>query len=135
MPIMLTILRWTVRLAGLLALLLGLGLRSGAGFNLLGLHQGLGIHQGLGFLLSVALIWLVLLGFIRSVSPLLLGVALLCGLALPVIGNVQVSLLPGRNHWLIEGLHLVLGVGAIVLAELIGSRLRTRPAQVLARGV
>ncbi len=129
MPIMLTILRWTVRLAGLLALLLGLGLRSGAGFNLLGLHQGL------GFLLSVALIWLVLLGFIRSVSPLLLGVALLCGLALPVIGNVQVSLLPGRNHWLIEGLHLVLGVGAIVLAELIGSRLRTRPAPVLARGV
>ncbi len=129
MPIMLTVLRWTVRLAGLLALLLGLGLRSGAGFNLLGLHQRL------GFLLSVALIWLVLLEFIRSVSPLLLGVALLCALALPVIGNVQVSLLPGRNHWLIEGLHLVLGVGAIVLAELIGSRLRTRPAPVLARGV
>lgn len=40
MPITATVLRWTVRLTGLLSLLLGLGLWNGAWFNLLGLHRG-----------------------------------------------------------------------------------------------
>jgi hypothetical protein len=129
MPILLTILRWTVRVTGLLALLLGLGLWNGAGFSLLSLHEGL------GFLLGASLIWISLVGFVRSVSPALSGVALVCGLALPVIGSVQGRLLPGPNHWLIGALHLALGVGAIVLAELIGRLLRTRPEPVLVRGV
>ena len=77
-----TVLRWTIRLTGLLALLLGLVFWTGTGFSLLA------VHQGLGLLLSAALIWLVLLGFVRSVSPALLGLALLCAVALPVIGNV-----------------------------------------------
>ena len=129
MPITVAVLRWTVRLTGLLSLLLGLGLWSGIGFNLLGLHQGLGL------VVSAALIWLVLLGFVRSVSLALLGLALLCGLALPVLGTLQGRLLPGQNHWLIEVLHLALGIGAIALAELIGSRLRARPAPAVVRGV
>lgn len=129
MPITATVLRWTVRLTGLLALLLGLGLWNGAWFNLLGLHQGLGL------IMSAALVWLVLLGFVRSVSLALLGLALLCSLALPVVGTLQGLLLPGQNHWLIEVLHPVLGVGAIVLAELIGSRIRARPEPAATRGV
>ncbi|MGY2894440.1 hypothetical protein [Deinococcus sp. UYEF24] len=129
MPIMLTILRWTVRVTGLLALLLGLGLWNRTGFNLLGLHQELGL------MLSASLIWISLVGFVRSVSPVLSGVALVCGLALPMIGSVQGRLLPGPNHWLIEALHLALGVGAIVLAELIGRLLRTRPEPALVRSV
>lgn len=129
MPIILTILRWTVRVTGLLALLLGLGFWTGTGFNLLGLHQALGL------VMSASLIWISLVGFVRSVSPVLSGMALLCGLALPEIGNVQGRLLPGQNHWLIEALHLVLGVGAIVLAELIGKILRTRPDPALVRDV
>ena len=129
MPITATVLRWTVRLTGLLSLLLGLGLWNGAWFNLLGLHQGLGL------IMSAALVWLVLLGFVRSVSLALLGLALLCSLALPVVGNLQGLLLPGQNHWLIEVLHPVLGVGAIVLAELIGSRMRARPEPAARRGV
>ena len=125
MPITATVLRWTVRLTGLLSLLLGLGLWNGVWFNLLGLHRGLGL------VMSAALVWLVLPGIVRSVSLALLGLALLCGLALPVVGNLQGLLLPGQNHWLIEMLHLVLGVGAIVLAELIGSRMWARPDPVV----
>ena len=120
-------LRWTVRLTGLLALLLGLW--NGAWFGLLNLHQGLGL------VMSAALIWLTVLGFICSVSLALLGPAVMCGLALPVLGALQGRLLPGQNHWLIEVLHLVLGVGAIVLAELIGSRLRARPESRMLKGV
>ena len=123
-----SILRWTVRLSGLLALLLGLGLWNGAWFGLLNLHQGLGL------VMSAALIWIAVLGFIRSVSPALLGPAVLCGLALPVLGALQGRLLPGQNHWLMEVLHLTLGAGAIVLAELIGSRMRARPDPVSLRG-
>ena len=129
MPITATVLRWTVRLTGLLSLLLGLGLWNGAWFNLLGLHQGLGL------IMSAALVWLVLLGFVRSVSLALLGLALLCSLALPVVGTLQGLLLPGQNHWLIEVLNPVLGIGAIVLAELIGSRMRARPEPAARRGV
>jgi len=124
-----SILRWTVRLAGLLALLLGLGLWKGAWVNLLNLHQGLGL------VMSAALICMAVLGFSRRVSPALLGLALLWGLALTVLGYVQQRLLPGQNHWLIEVLHLVLGVGAIVLAELIGSRMRARPDPAVGRGI
>lgn len=123
-----TVLRWTIRLTGLLALLLGLVFWTGTGFSLLA------VHQGLGLLLSAALIWLVLLGFVRSVSPALLGLALLCAVALPVIGNLQGRLLPGQNHWLTEVLHLLLGIGAIALAEVIGGRLRTRPEPATVRG-
>ena len=121
-------LRWTVRLSGLLALLLGLGLWNGAWFGLLNLHQGLGL------VMSAALIWIAMLGFIRSVSLALLGPAVLCGLALPVLGALQGRLLPGQNHWLVEVLHFVLGLGAIALAELIGSRMRARPEPATLRG-
>jgi hypothetical protein len=119
-----TILRWTVRLSGLLALLLGLGLWKGAWFNLLA------VHQGLGLLMGAALIWLAVLGWSRRVSPVLLGLALLCGLAVPALGYSQQRLLPGQSHWITEVLHLVLGLGAIALAELMGSRMRVRPAPV-----
>ncbi len=124
-----SILRWSVRLSGLLALLLGLGLWNGVWFGLLNLHQGLGL------VMSAALIWIAVLGFIRSVSSALLGPAVLCGLALPVLGALQGRLLPGQNHWLIEALHLLLGLGAIALAELIGSRMRARPDPLMLKGV
>ena len=128
MPITATVLRWTVRLARLLvlALLLGLGLWNGAWSKLLNLHQGLGL------VMSAALIWIAVLRFIRSVSPELLGTAALCGLALPVLGTLQGRLLPGQSHWVMEVLHSLLGLGAIALAELIGSRMR---APAVVRGV
>lgn len=124
-----SILRWTVRLSGLLALLLGLGLWNGAWFGALNLHQGLGL------VMSAALIWIAVLGFIRSVTPVLTGPAALCGLALPVLGVLQGRLLPGQNHWLVEVLHLALGLGAIALAELIGSRMQARPDPAVVRGI
>ena len=124
-----SLLRWTVRLSGLLALLLGLGLWKGAWVNLLGLHQGLGL------VMSAALIWMAVLGFSRRLSPSLPGLALLCGLAVPALGYSQQRLLSGQSHWLIEVLHLVLGAGAIALAELIGSRMKARPDPLTLRGV
>ena len=123
-----TILRWTVRFSALLTLLLGLGLWNKTWFNLLG------IHQGLGLVMSAALIWRAVLGLSRRVPSVLPVLALLCGLALPALGYWQQRLLPGQSHWLIEGLHLLLGIGAIALAEML-SRLRARPIPVILKHV
>lgn len=116
------VLRWMIRIAGLVALGLGLALWNGIGYDLLS------VHQGLGFLLSAALLLMAVLGFGQRVSPGLLVLALLWGLAVPAIGSMQGRLLPGNGHWIIEVLHLLLGLGAIALSEIIAGRTaRTQP--------
>jgi uncharacterized protein YqgC (DUF456 family) len=117
----------------LLSLLLGLGLWNGAWWTLLGVHQALGI------LMTAGLLGLAVLGFARRLSPGLPLLALLWSAALLVLGIIQQRLLPGGSHWVVEALHLLLGLGAAALAELIGSRLRgtvartPRPAPVTRR--
>jgi len=116
------LLRWMIRIAGLVALGLGLALWNGTGYDLLS------VHQGLGFLISAALLLMAVLGFGQRVSPTLLLLALLWGLAVPAIGSLQGRLLPGDGHWIIEVIHLLLGLGAIALSEIIAGRIaRTRP--------
>ncbi|UQN08126.1 hypothetical protein [Deinococcus sp. QL22] len=116
------VLRWMIRIAGLVALGLGLALWNGTGYDLLS------IHQGLGFLISAALLLMAVLGFGQRVSPSLLVLALLWGLAVPAVGSLQGRLLPGDGHWIIEVIHLLLGLGAIALSEIIAGRMaRTRP--------
>lgn len=115
-------LRWIIRLAGVAALGLGLAFWNGTG------HSLLSAHQGLGFLVSGALLLLAVLGFGRRVSPGLPALALLWGLAVPALGSMQGRLVPGPQHWIIEILHLLLGLGAIALSEIIAGRAApTRP--------
>lgn len=111
-----SVLRWIIRIAGVAALGLGLALWTGRGYALLG------AHQGLGFLVSGALLLMAALGFGRRVPPGLLALALLWGLAVPALGSLQGRLLPGNGHWIIEVLHLLLGLGAIALSEIIAGR-------------
>lgn len=120
------VLRWVIRIAGFVTLGLGLAFWNGTGYNLLS------AHQGLGFLVSGALLLMAVLGFGRRVSPGLLVLALLWGLAVPAIGSLQGQLLPGDGHWIIEVVHLLLGLGAIALSEIIAGRAaRTRPLTAL----
>ncbi|MBB6096602.1 hypothetical protein HNR42_000014 [Deinobacterium chartae] len=114
------ILRWIVRLTGLAALLIGFALWSGTGYNLLG------AHQGLGYVLSISLLLMAVFGFTQRLSPTLLTLALLLSLAVPGLGSMQTRLLPGAAHWVIEVLHLLLGLAAITLAERIGGQARAR---------
>ena len=51
------------------------------------------------------------------------GVALV-GLIALLLGITQDSLLPGGAHWVIQVLHLLLGVAAVGSGEMIGGRLR-----------
>ncbi|GGI66867.1 hypothetical protein [Deinococcus humi] len=111
-----TVLRWIIRIAGIVALGMGLAFWGGSGYALLS------AHQGLGYLVTVALLLLAVLGFGRGVAPGLLGLALVWGLVVPAIGVLQLRLLPGDLHWIIQVFHLLLGVGAIAFSEIIAGR-------------
>ena len=43
--------------------------------------------------------------------------ATIWGLIAPLLGLAQVGLLPGPNHWIIQVIHLLVGLGAIAQAE------------------
>lgn len=111
-------LRWVVRLCGVLALLLGLSFWAGHGKL-----QLVQMHQGLGYLTALSLLAISALSF-GKVPAGLSVTALLWSLAVPALGHMQLRLLPGPSHWVIEVLHLLLGVGAIGLTEALGERLQ-----------
>ena len=111
-----SVLRWIVRLGFLITFLLGLALWAGHG------AAYLQIHMGLGFLITFALLALVVFSLVSRVSPALPIISLVWAVALPVIGIAQIHLMPGASHWLIQVVHLIIGVGAIGLAEVLSKR-------------
>ena len=114
----LKILDLLVRIAGTLALLLGLALWAGWLTGLATLHMALGLATVVG-------LWgLAGLAMRRGALAGLQVVALLWGLATLAIGGGQTRLLVGGSHWVIQVLHLVLGLGAIALGAVIAGRLR-----------
>jgi len=116
----LTIARMLVRITGVLQLILGLLLWGGVALGLIPLHMLL----GLVFVLSL---WL--LAAVASQAGVPIGMtagAALIGLITLILGLVQDSLLPGNAHWVIQVLHLLVGLAAIASGEMIGGRLRRR---------
>ena len=115
---LLSVLRWIIRIAGVL----GLTFWSGGGLALLGLHQTL------GYIVSLSLLVMAIAAFRERVSPTLLVTAVIWSLVVPGIGSSQLQILPGNQHWVIQVFHLLLGVGAIGLAEVIAGRAARRGA-------
>jgi hypothetical protein len=116
----LTIAQMLVRVTGVLLLVLGLLFWSGDALNLIPVHMLLG-------LILVLSLWL--LAALASQAGVPLGMAAgaaVMGLITLVLGLVQDSLLPGSTHWVIQVLHLLVGMAAIGSGEMIGGRLRRR---------
>lgn len=44
---------------------------------------------------------------------------------MPAFGVLQLRLLPGPYHWLIQALHLAIGIAAVGLGQLLARRLMT----------
>jgi hypothetical protein len=65
-----------------------------------------------------------------GVEPRLVAVAAVWGLIVPIVGLTQTSLLTGSLHWLIQVIHLLLGLGLIALAEQLATRAKARLAPV-----
>ena len=116
----LTIAQMLVRITGVLLLVLGVLFWSGAALSLIPLHMLVG-------LVLVLSLWL--LAAVASQAGVPIGMAAgvaLIGLITLILGLIQDSLVPGGAHWVIQVLHLLLGLAAIGSGEMIGGRLRRR---------
>ncbi len=111
------ILQIIVGLAGLCALVLGLFIWI-ANIDLTDIHMLFGLLVTLGLLVMsiIALtarglrIW-GMVGIVYAIIVLIFGVS-------------QSTMLVGHLHWLIQTLHLLVGIGAIVLTGALGARYR-----------
>src|SRR5215207_4823283 len=116
-----TAIQMGIRVVGVVQLALGLAFWTG---NLLGLVD---LHQLLGMLLVLA-VWT--LAALAAVPGGLVAGAVVLGLVVPIVGLTQRELLPGSAHWLIQVLHLLLGIGLLGLAENLATRAKARLAPV-----
>jgi hypothetical protein len=111
-----------VRIGGSLALLLGLLFWFDIGTNLVQVHVTLGI-------LVVLALWILATIYARTPNANL-GLAIgasVVGLLQLVLGITQQSLLPGDFHWVIQVVHLLLGVTVIGMGESLTGEIRRAP--------
>ncbi len=115
-----TTLLMLVRVTGLFQLILGILFWSGSATSLIPLHITVGILFVLA-LLGLAVLALRAAGGLATAS-------IVWGVVVAVLGFTQTGLVPGAAHWVIQVLHLLVGIAAIGLGETLGGRLR-RAAQ------
>jgi hypothetical protein len=113
-----------IRVVGVVQLALGLLFWTG---NALGLVD---LHQLLGILLVLGLWTQAVLAARAGVPARLVAVAAVWGLVVPIVGLTQRDLFPGSAHWVIQVVHLLLGIGLIALAENLAIRAKARLAPV-----
>ena len=113
-----------VRVAGVVQLLLGLAFWTG---NLLSLVD---LHMLNGILLVLALWTQAALAQRAGVPGRLVTGAFVWGLIVVALGLTQTALLTGSLHWVIEVIHLLLGIGLLDLADTLATRAKARLAPV-----
>jgi hypothetical protein len=119
MPRILTISLWLIRVTGVLVLILGLLIWAQNMTSLIQPHMGLG-------LLMVLSMWVFAATSVSAGASVgtAVGVALL-GLVMLLFGGAQENVLPEPNpaHAIIKIVHLLIGLGAMAVAELVGGRI------------
>ena len=119
MRMTLTVAQMVVRVTGVLLLILGLLVWVGDAPRSL-----VPVHMLLGLIMVLAL-WLLAAVAVQAGLPVGMAAgAAATGLLALVLGVTQTSLLPGSTHWVIQALHLLLGMAAVGTGEMIGGRLR-----------
>jgi hypothetical protein len=113
-----------IRVFGIIQLVLGILFWTG---NALGLVD---LHQLIGILLVLALWTQAVLAYRAGVPAGLVAGAAVYGLIVPIVGLTQRDLFPGSAHWVIQVIHLLLGIGLIGLAEGLATRAKARLATV-----
>lgn len=117
---MINLLRWCVRIGGLAALILGILLWRGLFIG------GVNLHIGLGLLVAAALAILALRAAAASIRMPMAIAGVVWAAATVYVGLMQTHWLPGGSHWIVDVLHLLLGIGAIGMAEAIGGAMARR---------
>jgi hypothetical protein len=122
-----SIAQMVVRITGLIQLVLGFILWPGTTDFLIP------IHILIGSALAIALLTLSYLAARSRISVGLVVLAMAWALVLPALGLAQEKLLPETGHGIIQILHLLCGIGAVGMAEILGAQTRKKsrsPAQI-----
>ena len=105
-----TMTQWVVRLTGLTQVVLGLLFWTGRALTLLPFHMLVGVTFVLAlWVLAAIAAW-------TGLRPVLVLLAVSWGLVIPLFGMTHARLLPGSAHWIVQALHLLIGLGAMVIA-------------------
>lgn len=110
-------------LAGVLTLILGLLHWTGVALNLVSMHMLLGF-------VTVGALGAIGIGqaFSTTGSWIIAAFALVVGLVTIVFGMIQASLWVGDHHWVVEVIHLALGLLTIGMGHMVVARNRKRAA-------
>lgn len=120
-----TVIGMAIRVLGLVMIVLGLLFWTGNALNLIGLHMLIGI-------VVVLLLWaLAIIAARNGVSLGLVALGIVWGLIVVALGMTQTRLLPGDLHWIIRVLHLLVGIGALGIAERLAGTIKRAGAPAL----
>lgn len=117
-----TALQMLIRGCGVILIVLGVLFWTGSAETLVP------VHMLLGLILVLALWALAGVAASSGVSVGLVVLGVVWGLVVLVLGMTQRSLLPGSSHVVIQVLHLLVGLGAIGIAESMGMRIKRQSA-------
>ncbi len=90
-------------------------------------------HVLLGGVLVLCLWFVVGLGWRGRASKGLILLLFAWSLIMPALGIMQLRLLPGEHHWLIQALHLIVGVGAVEFGRTVARQAITPSVSTTAR--
>jgi hypothetical protein len=105
-----TVARFWIRGVGAIQIVLGVLLW-------FGLDRIQPLHILVGITIVLALWILAGVGAAAGVSSGLVAVAAIWGLITPILGLAQTNILTTSGHWVIQVLHLLVGIVAIALGE------------------
>jgi hypothetical protein len=112
--------RMGIRITGALQLILGIIIWISGADSLTGIHIVIG-------LLLIICLWVLAYGGARNgVNPGLVATAVIWGLITPALGLAQENIANGSGHWLIQVAHLLVGIVAIGLGEMLGAGIERR---------
>ncbi len=118
--------RALISVLGIALVVLGILFWTGHALSLLPLHMTL------GGLFVISLWVLAIVGLLARGSRALALVVLAWSLVVPALGVSQLRLLPGRGHWVIQALHLLVGIVAMGLGHSLARRIARVPAEAAA---
>lgn len=86
------------------------------------------VHMLSGLILVLSLWTIAIVALLMGVNRGLAAVALGWGLIVPILGVTQSGLLPGPYHWVIQLIHLLVGVVAMGMGVRLGGHIRELPS-------
>jgi|SRR5579875_2014454 len=119
-----TILRAVIGVAGVIQIALGIVFWTGNADSLVA------VHILVGLILVFSLWTLAAVALNAGVARRPAGLTVMWGIITPVLGLTQTRLLPGDSHWVIQVVHLLVGLTAIALGQILARRIAGAAAAI-----